>query len=327
MFNRKLMNAASRIAETLKENDGLRQTLGHLQNGLSSIDTLLSGLNQLSSEIQRQEQELATLRASLAGSGSNLIPAMEISERVLKTHGEIQSLLASRMPEEPTSHSVSLGRSISSGAGVLPPVLQQFSTEYISSLGVNNHNGDKVLPLSRIRSHSQSQSMTSVPTFILQLREKMSQLHADNMSVYDLVKHGQESLEARQNDVSRLRDELLALLSNINVSVKVMKESCDQLHALNQQTLSVEQVTSIEFLEHEVENWQDKVFACEMALKDIETRMQEDYESHNQRFSQLMSQILDLKEENSSKRDKLLGMLQYDIIIFFNLYYNTLTTA
>ncbi len=307
MFNRKLMNAASRFAETLKENDALRHTLGHLQNGLGSIDTLLSGLNQLSTDIQRQEQELATLRASLAGSGSNLIPAMEISERVLKTQVEIQLLLSSRMQDEQTSHSLSLGRSVSSGPGALPPVLQLFSNEYISSLGVTG--GDKAIPPGRIRSQSQSIS-SSVPTFILQLREKMSQLHADNMSVYDLIKHGQENLEARQNDVSRLRDKMLTLLLNIGISVKVLRESHDQLHtALNQQTLPVEQVTSIEFLEREVENWQDKVFACEIALKDIETRMQEDYESHNQRFSQLMSQILDLKEENSSKRDKLLGIV------------------
>ena len=301
MFNKKLMTAASRIAETLKENDKLRCTLDNLHGGLGTMDSLLAGLNQLSADIQRQEQELATLRATLAGSGSNLIPAMEISKRILNTHSEIQSILTVSRTSEEASPSQPVGRTVSS-SGTLPPVLKQFSSEYISSIGGNN---DKI-PAGRSRSHSQSQSMaTPLPIYVLQLREKMSQIHADNLSISDLVKHGQESLEARQNDVSRLRDKLLSLLSNISISVKTIQESRDQLLALNQQTLP--QMTSIEFLEHEVENWQDKVFACEIALKDIETRMQEDYESHNQRFSQLMSQILDLKEENSSKRDKLLG--------------------
>ncbi len=301
MFNKKLMAAASRIAETLKENDQLRCTLEHLQGGLGTMDGLLVGLNQLSADIQRQEQELSILRATLAGSCSNLVPAMEISKRILNTHSEIQSILTMSRTSEETSPSLPVGRTVSS-SGSLPPVLKQFSSEYISSIGGNS---DKI-PAGRSRSHSQSQSMASpLPTYILQLREKMSQLYADNLSISDLVKHGQENLEVRQNDVSRLRDKLLSLLSNISVSVKTIQESRDQLQALNQQTLS--QMTTIQFLEHEVENWQDKVFACEIALKDIETRMQEDYESHNQRFSQLMSQILDLKEENSSKRDKLLG--------------------
>lgn len=298
MFNKKLMSAASRIAETLKENDKLRCTLGHLRSGIGNIDTIISSLTQLSTSIQRQEQELATLRASLAGSGNNLTPAVEISERILKTHAELQAVLALRQPSMKDSNEVGgSGHSLSSDAA---------STRSSQFLLTGTTPSDMVPPIGRARSHSQSVS-SPVPTYVLQIREKLSQLYADNRSIFDLIKHGQVNLDARQNDVSRLRDKLFSLLANINVSVKIMHESHDQLVSLNQQTLSVEQLTSIEFLEHEVENWQDKVFACEIALKDIETRMQEDYESHNQRFSQLMSQILDLKEENSTKRDKLIG--------------------
>lgn len=309
MFNKKLMSAASRIAETLKENDKLRCTLGHLRSGMGNIDTILSSLTQLSTSIQRQEQELATLRASLAGSGNNLTPAMDISERILKTHAEIQSLLATKSPLG-DSNTDGIGYSLSSDTASI------HSSNKWNSFS-SSSSPDMMQPLGRARSHSQSVS-SPVPNYFLQLREKLSQLHADNRSIFDLIKHGQDNLDARRNDVSRLREKLFSLLANINVSVKIMHESHDQLVLLNQHTLSVEQMTSIEFLEHEVENWQDKVFACEIALKDIETRMQEDYESYNRRFSQLMSQILDLKEENSSKRDKLIGR-EYSVL---HVYYS-----
>ena len=299
------MDSASKMAETLKENDKLRLALSHLQSGLSNVENLLSELNKLSLQIQRQEQELATLRATLAGSGANLMPAMERSEHILQTHREIQAILASRIPEDAAGRSLSPNSLLPLGQSALPPVLQQFPPEYISSL--QGSNSVEKMSAGRVRSLSQSQSSSSIPNFIVQLREKLSQLFADNLSICDLVKHGQENLEGRQNDVTLLRDMLLTLLSSICTSKKAMQESHDQLCALNKQSLSREQLTSIEFLEREVENWQDKVFACEMALKDIETRMQEDYESHNRRFSLLMSQILDLKEEVSSKQDKLLG--------------------
>lgn len=91
--------------------------------------------------------------------------------------------------------SSSLGRS----SGGLPPVLQQLSPEYISSLqgnntaaGVTSNTG----PITRLRSQSHSQALNPLPsaTLVYQIREKLSQIYADNLSISDLIKHVQETL-------------------------------------------------------------------------------------------------------------------------------------
>ena len=53
------------------------------------------------------------------------------------------------------------------------------------------------------------------------------------------------------------------------------------------------------------------MIARDEALKDIDAQMREDYESHDQTFSQLKSQLLGLREELANKRETLLAKDQF----------------
>ena len=146
---------------------------------------------------------------------------------------------------------------------------------------------------------------------VYEVREKISQVFADNLSISDLIKHFQENLSNHHSEISTLQTQLVSYQSEVKQCMKLLEEGNDALTSLWQQELPPEQLNSILILESQVENWQDKVYARDMALKDIDTQVKEDYEAHNRRIALLTSQILDLKEENSLKADGLLSKDQY----------------
>lgn len=308
-FTRKLMDADARIASTTKDNDMLRHKLNYIQESLKCIEKFNETLSVLATQVQSQEESLVSLKANLSGSGNTLSPIVEIMERVLKNHNDIQTLLSSQLSEE-SSRPPSVQRHSSTGHSTLPPVLQQFSREYISSLqGTTSptHSGP-----GRVRSQSHSQG--TPPTLSNQnyeVREKISQIFADNLSISNLIKHFQENLNSHHSEVCKLQSQLVSYQSELKQCVKVLDDAHNNLTLLWQQELPPEQLNAILILESQVENWQDKVYARDMALKDIDMQMKEDYESHNRRFSLLKSQVLDLKEEISINADALLAKDQY----------------
>lgn len=309
MFTRKLVDADAKIAATAKENDQLQYKLSFIPESLKAIEQFKHTLMLLETQVHTQEENLAGLKANLTGSGGSLNPVGEILERVLKKHDDIQTLLSTRSSEEVSGRAAGLGRSASSGYASLPPVLQQFSPEYISSL---QGNSSTTSGTGRARSSSQSQAVNPISTnFVFQIREKVSQLHADNLSISDLVKHVQDNLSSRYSEVARLQESLLTFERELKQCLKTLDESHDNLTLLWQREMPLEQLNSIVILERQVENWQDKVYARDMALRDIDAQMKEDYEKHNRRFSLLKSQVLELKEEVAMNSGALLTKDQY----------------
>ena len=309
MFTRKLVDADAKIAATAKENDQLQYKLSFIPESLKAIEQFKHSLTLLETQVHTQEENLAGLKANLTGSGGSLSPVGEILERVLKKHDDIQTLLSTRSSEEVSGRTAALGRSASSNYGSLPPVLQQFSPEYISSL---QGNSSTTSGTGRARSNSQSQAVNPISTnFVFQIREKVSQLHADNLSISDLVKHVQDNLSSRYSEVARLQESLLTFERELKQCLKTLDESHDNLKLLWQREMPLEQLNSIIILERQVENWQDKVYARDMALRDIDAQMKEDYEKHNRRFSLLKSQVLELKEEVAMNSGALLTKDQY----------------
>lgn len=118
-------------------------------------------------------------------------------------------------------------------------------------------------------------------------------------------------LGTRHVEVVSLQKNLASFQSEIRITLRSLEESHENLTSLWEQELPPEQLNSILVLKHQVETWQDKVIARDMALKDIDLQMKEDYEAHNRRFSLLKGQILDLKEEMSMNADALLAKDQY----------------
>jgi chromosome segregation ATPase len=318
MFTRKLVDADGKIASTVKENDILRHKLNFIPEALKLVEKFCQTLMTLSTQIQSQEESLVGLKASLLGSGSTLSPISEIMERVLKNHNDIQSLVSAKTPDEqpPSRSTSSFNRHTPTNApySALPPVLQHFSPEYISSLqGATSPTNPSPTHLnSGHRTRSQSHSHVSNPvSSMYEVREKISQIFADNLSIKNLIKHFQENLSLRHSEVGKLQGNLFSYQSELKQHLKFLEETHNALMLLWQQELPSEQLNSIQVLENQVETWQDKVYARDMALKDIELQMKEDYESHNKLFLLLKSQLLDQKDENSMQADTLRSKDQY----------------
>lgn len=296
MLSRKLMEADTRMSVVVKENDVLRHKLSHLHNGLETVEGLQMSLEGMGTLLQCQEQVLAILKFKLDsrsdGDSGALIGSLD---KVLETHDEIQALLAMQTTLEVTGKTATLGRHSTGTGQVLPPVLQQLPPAYVSNL-----QGEGP----RLRS-------TSVSASVLQVREKMSQLHTENLAVSQLVRKQWEKSRLGEKEVAELEQKISSLHQEIQNGLKQLKEAHKQLAALHNSDLTPEQLNCIFILEKQVETWQDKVIDRDMALRDIEVQMREDFESHDLKFSLLKSQLLALQEELSSKEELLLARDQF----------------
>ena len=282
MFTRKLMNADATIASTAKDNDALQHKLSLVPEFLRGVKTFSESLSSLSSIVQTQEEELVSLKTSLSSATGILSPASDIMERVLKCHTQIQEILPSRPAEEATPPQRGLTPPTRLGStNALPPVFQQLPLEYISSLEGGTSGVVSPIPM-RARSHSQSAGEGGMGgAFVHQIREKLSSLYADSLSIKDLLKHLQESLGSKQLEFSSLQKSFTTFQNELKSSLRVLEETGEALSSLWQRELPSEQLNSIIILKHQVETWQDKVLARDMALKDIDLQMKEDYEAHN----------------------------------------------
>ena len=282
MFTRKLMNADATIASTAKDNDALQHKLSLVPEFLRGVKTFSESLSSLSSLVQTQEEELVSLKTSLSSATGILSPASDIMERVLKCHAQIQEILPSRPAEEATPPQRGPTPPTRLGStNALPPVFQQLPLEYISSLEGGTSGVVSPIPM-RARSHSQSAGEGGMGgAFVHQIREKLSSLYADSLSIKDLLKHLQESLGSKQLEFSSLQKSFTTFQNELKSSLRVLEETGEALSSLWQRELPSEQLNSIIILKHQVETWQDKVLARDMALKDIDLQMKEDYEAHN----------------------------------------------
>ena len=297
-FTRKQAMADLTIAEAMKENDRLRHKLTTIQQSLTTVEQLTVSLDQLSSCLQSQG-DTVWLHSAMATPGGDLTPLEGTLGHMLQTMEDLQLLLSAQCSHDVGGQAATLPHSATPTDHSLPPVLKQLPPGILS-----NFQGSHT----RV---SRSLSTSSSPNVLLQLKEKIPQLHSDSLSISGIIKERKERASQRDEEVLQLRERMASLQLELKTATTQMCNAQSILSHLQQTDLSPEQLSSISLLEKQVEKWQDKVIARDEALKDIDARMREDYESHDQTFSQLKSQLLALREELSYKRDALLAKDQF----------------
>ena len=284
-FTRKQMMADHKIAETMKENDRFRHKLMSLQQGLDKVKNLEHTITNIHSAVlslndmqypSGPENELHGSLKQIVEIENNL-QFLLTNQRILQAseQGDTQTLLAT-----PTK-----------------PLSKQLSDTAASSTAVHPR---------ALRSHSASSSFASS-----ELRDKLTQLHSNSLLVAAALHQNKEFTARRVREIRELRDKLTSLHHEMKDAATQLHTAHDLLSHLHQSEVSPEQTDSIALLEKQVEKWQDKVIARDMALKDIDAQMRMDYESHDHTFSQLKSQLLSLREELSTKIDALHSRDQY----------------
>ena len=235
----------------------------------------LSALQQGLESMEQLEQSLRS--ACLSDHLSTLsVDGGAAIQRLLQVSAELQIMVSSEQSD------VSGGEARST-TPTIPPLLAQLPSDVFHS------------------SHPRvARSQSASSSGLVLLKEKLSQLHSCSATIAATIQ--------QNKDTTHQRDKLLSLL----------KETVTQLHIthgllshLQQSDISSEQLNSISLLEKQVEKWQDKVIARDMALKDIDAQMRMDYESHDHTFGQLKSQLLSLREELSTKIDTVHAKDQY----------------
>ena len=241
----------------------------------------LSALQQGLDSMEQLEQSLRSASLSdnlytLSGDGGAAI------QRLLQVDAELQIMLSS-------DQSDTSGGEARSSTPTIPPLHAQLPSDVLTSFNS---------PHPRV---ARSQSASS--SGLVLLKEKLSRLHSCTATIVATIQ--------QSKDTTQHRDRPSSLHLAVKETVAQLHNTHGLLSHLQQSDISSEQLNSISVLEKQVEKWQDKVIARDMALKDIDAQMRMDYESHDHTFSQLKSQLLSLREELSTKIDTVHAKDQY----------------
>lgn len=295
---KKLMVADHKIVETVKENDKLRQKLLQIHSGVASEQkdgpvSLSHSLQELSKSLRTETAAVHSLRTGLTGSREELQQLELAHQRVMTLQTELQSLLPTQTSLEASPRPLGISRTSSIGSA-LPPVLTSLPREYVS----------------RLQGRPKSPPYGSHPAS-LELRDKLMQLRGASASLSESLKQHQRVLAGKEADLSSLHERFAAMEGRLEQVVRREAEIQESVASVQEFELRPEQLQAIAVLRKQVEFLQDQVIDRDMALQDIELQMRKDYESHDKKFAQLKSQVLELREQLSAKDDQIRTRDQY----------------
>ena len=284
-LTKKLMAADLKIAETMKENDKLRQKLGRITSVLDSHTEQASSLDVLAKQLRSEFQLLQQMKTSLSASRSELEKLEASVDRAQAIHTDIQQMTS--VQQESGRRSATPTRSASPVSLTLPPVLKSLPPGYLSNL-----QGTPSLSI-------------SPQLYNTGLHDRISELSDVNASLSQTLKEHQSTVVVGEKDVELLQQRFATLEMRLSEAVKRNTLLCESVSSAHEFELRPEQLQVVMLLQKQIENLQDQVIDRDVALQDIDLQMKKDYEMHDKKFANLKSQVLELREQLSSKGDML----------------------
>ena len=298
---KKLMAADLKIVEAVKENDKLRQRLSSIRSSFESQQAQRANIEDLTRSLKRETELLHKMKESLSSSREDL-KHLEVNQRkVLALHSEIQQLLASQTPQVASGRSATWSRGAVPGSSqTLPKVLQSLPPGYVSSL-----QGSSSF------SQARSNAMSPLHVSSFELQGKLSQLHVINSGLADRWKQQAVLLQERESEAGVLEERFTALKAKLERLAKENEELQESVASIQDSELKPEQLQVISTLQKQIETLQDQVIDRDMALQDIELQMKKDYEMHDRNFASLKTQVLEFREQLSTKDNLIRAKDQY----------------
>ena len=249
-LTRRLMAADSRIVETVKENDKLRQKLVAIKSALSAKDLESSGLESFLTLLKSESKVLQDLKTSLAASNSELEKLAVGHQRIEGLHQEIQlSLVADEQsPTEPATSPV--------GRGV-PAVFKSLPAGYISNLQGQKERRERDRPSSAGKAGSTRSLSIGSATTNPELQRKLSEITSITSAFGESFQRHRHSLKQKDEEVGSIQERLDSLEGKFrseNERSQALKDTLAGIHGLE---VHGEQLQLV--MQRQIEQLQDQV--------------------------------------------------------------------
>ena len=259
-LTRKLMAADSKILETVKENDRLRNKLQSIQSALSSEAVQRSEVEVFLSVLKSESEVLQDLKTSLAASTGELDKLELGHQRIEGLQHEIQMSLSASSEEASdvvATETSSSATTSPTGAGGssrnFPAVFKSLPAAYISNL-----QGEKDSEKLRQGSRSMSATFTqSSPTMAAEIQKKMSEMSSVTLEFGQSFQRHKTSLKRKDEEVGSLHDRLVAMEARFKGEAERSKSVKDLIRGLKGLDLRGEQLQAV--MQRQIEQLQDQV--------------------------------------------------------------------
>ena len=299
---REMVVMGDRLKRAARENDQLRHRLTTLVSSVNGSGD--HSIEKAGEELKAEVRTLEMLKVSLSTARVDLSRHLERNQQqMVALERDLQGIIGPHGGREVSSQHAR--RTTSAGGTALRPVLQNLPPGVLSSFegAVTPPRYPTPTPV------DQSSSATELHPKMAELRAHQSTLAAEIQGKLATFQRGEEEVEA-------LRGRVVTLTSALQKAGSREREVHEVVAKVKDLDLPPGQLQQVQLLEKKVATLEDQVYDRDAALQEINQQMKEDYKMYNQKFTSLMSQIKDLREQLASctrglkSKDKFIQELQ-----------------
>ena len=295
-YKREMVAVGDRLKRAARENDQLRHRLTTLVSSVTGSGDL--SFEKAGEELKADMKTLETLKAGLCTARVELARQVERSQQqMMVLERDLQGAITPQGGREMSQHA---RRTASAGGAALPPVLQNLPPGVLSSFqgAVTPPRYPTPTPVEQTTDIHPTPKASDLHPKVSELHTHHSTLTAEIQGKLVTLQHGEEVLEAVRVHITSLTFVLQRAWSR----EREVQEAVAKVKDLD---LPPGQLQLVQLLEKKITSLEDQVYDREAALQDINLQMAEDYKTHNQKFTTLMSQIKDLREQLLSCNSRL----------------------
>ena len=301
---REMVVYGDRLKRATRENDQLRHRLTTLISSI--VGSGDPSLEKVEDELKAEVRTLEGLKATLCTSRVELARQLERNQQqMMVLERDLQGVIAAPQggKGEIFQHA---RRTVSTN---LPPVLQNLPPGVLSSFqgAVTPPRFPTPTPTDQSPSSGAPELHTKVTEphpkvaephpKVVELHPKVAELRTHHATLSAEIQGKLVSLQHGEEVIESMRGRILSLTSVLQKAASREREVHKVVAKAKDLDLPQGQLQLVQLLEKKVAVLEDQVYDRDMALQEINQQMGEDYKSHNDKLTNLMTQIKDLREQ------------------------------